>query len=198
MCYTKKPETAATSKVRAWGSQQTREDDDSARDPPLPPGSPGRELIIWKTNPLFFELHCHHFPLGASTYCLKVVHLLLLNSFGVTIPHKMSPLFGSFGLVPFFSVPPSNYPSKMCKMTNRDMNMTSYNNIREPDHTPKSCCWRNKGFELLKGRPTQDAAKENIHHHKIVKLCCCPSFKLWNSQVTLNLWYYHKNSWEQP
>jgi hypothetical protein len=50
-----------------------------------------------------------HFPLGASTYCLKVVHLLLLNSFGVTIPHKMSPLFGSFGLIPFFSVPPFGF-----------------------------------------------------------------------------------------
>ncbi|CAM6048424.1 unnamed protein product [Sphagnum compactum] len=71
--------------------------------------SPGRELIIWKTNPLFFELYCHHFPPGASTYCLKVVHLLLLSSFGVTIPHKMYPLFGSFGLVPFFSVPPFGF-----------------------------------------------------------------------------------------
>ncbi|CAK9875135.1 unnamed protein product [Sphagnum jensenii] len=50
-----------------------------------------------------------HFPPGASTYCLKVVHLLLLSSFRVTIPHKMSPLFGSFGLVPFFSVPPFGF-----------------------------------------------------------------------------------------
>ncbi len=50
-----------------------------------------------------------HFPPSASTCCLKVVHLLLLSSFGVTIPHKMSPLFGSFGLVPFFSVPPFGF-----------------------------------------------------------------------------------------
>jgi hypothetical protein len=50
-----------------------------------------------------------HFPPSASTYYLKVVHLSLLSSFGVTIPHKMSPLFGSFGLVPFFSVPPFGF-----------------------------------------------------------------------------------------
>jgi hypothetical protein len=50
-----------------------------------------------------------HFPPGASTYCLKVVHILLLSSFGVTIPHKMSPLFGNFVLVPFISVPPFGF-----------------------------------------------------------------------------------------
>jgi len=58
-----------------------------------------------------------HFSLGASTYCLKVVHLLLLSSFGVTIPHKMSPLFGSFGQVLFFSMPPFGldwYFSSLC------------------------------------------------------------------------------------
>ncbi len=32
-----------------------------------------------------------HFPPGASTYCLKVVHLLLLSSFGVTIPIRCLP-----------------------------------------------------------------------------------------------------------
>jgi hypothetical protein len=29
--------------------------------------------------------------------------------FGVTIPHKMLPLFGTFGLVPCFSVPPFGF-----------------------------------------------------------------------------------------
>jgi len=39
LCYRKNPETGGTLKVGAWGSQQPREDDDSARDPPLPQGS---------------------------------------------------------------------------------------------------------------------------------------------------------------
>jgi len=38
LCCRKKSETTGTLKVGVWGSQQTPEDEESARDPPLPQG----------------------------------------------------------------------------------------------------------------------------------------------------------------